>query len=114
MSLPAAAPSPAFRPLQVGRLTLSSRVVLAPLTRLRAHDDHTPSDLAVEYYAQRASYPGTLLIAEGTTVAHEAVGWANSPGAWNAKQVKGWKKIVDAGRCCLAPLYPAQDFSARR
>ncbi len=95
---PSAAPSLAFTPLQVGRLTLSSRIVLAPLTRLRAHDDHTPSALAVEYYRQRASYPGTLLIGEGTTVAREAVGWANSPGIFNAKQVEGWKKIVDAGQ----------------
>lgn len=98
-STPSASLAPAFAPLQVGRLTLSSRIVLAPLTRLRAHADHAPSALAAEYYAQRASYPGTLLIGEGTAIAPEAVGWANSPGIFSPSQVEGWRRIVDAGEC---------------
>ena len=45
-----------FDPLKVGALTLPNRIVLSPLTRSRAHPDtRVPSDLAVEYYRQRAA-----------------------------------------------------------
>ena len=82
-----------FKPIKVGDLTLQTSVVLAPLTRTRASDTHVPSDLAVKYYAQRASYPGTLLISEGTIVAPRAAGWSNAPGVWTEEQIAAWKKV---------------------
>jgi NADPH2 dehydrogenase len=91
------ATSVAFTPLQVGDLTLQHRISLAPCTRLRTHPDHTISDLAQEYYAQRASYPGTLLISEGNNISAAAGGWAFVPGCYTAKHVEAWKKVVDAG-----------------
>ena len=54
-----------LEPLQIGNLHLKNRIVLAPLTRLRADDDHVPLDFVDEQYAQRGSVPGTLLISEG-------------------------------------------------
>jgi NADPH2 dehydrogenase len=50
----------------------------------------------VEYYAQRASFPGTLLVSEATPIAPQAGGYSNIPGIWNDKQIAGWKKVVDA------------------
>lgn len=47
---------------------------MAPLTRHRATAEHVPGPLAVEYYSQRASMPGTLLITEATTIAARAGG----------------------------------------
>ena len=44
-----------FSPIQIGRITLDHRVVMAPLTRHRANKAHVHGDLAVEYYGQRAS-----------------------------------------------------------
>lgn len=44
-----------FAPIQVGRCSLSNRLVMAPMTRSRALFDGTPGELAAEYYAQRAS-----------------------------------------------------------
>ncbi|KAI0780587.1 NADH:flavin oxidoreductase/NADH oxidase [Trametes elegans] len=89
-----------FQPITVGDLTLAHRVVLAPLTRCRANPGHVPNDLAVEYYAQRASVPGTLLISEGTFIAAQAGGLSFSnttiPGIWSEEQVAAWKRIVDA------------------
>ena len=82
-----------FRPIRVGDVTLSHRVVLAPLTRLRNDDDHVPTDLVAEYYAQRASVPGTLLITEGTFIAQRAGGYNNVPGIWNDDQIKAWKTV---------------------
>ncbi|CCL99889.1 uncharacterized protein FIBRA_01914 [Fibroporia radiculosa] len=85
-----------FQPLRVGNFTLSHRVVLAPLTRTRANKDHVHGDLAVEYYSQRASVPGTLLITEATFIAAKAGGFPHVPGIWNDEQVIAWKKVTDA------------------
>ncbi|KAL5532379.1 hypothetical protein ACEPAF_5949 [Sanghuangporus sanghuang] len=85
-----------FQPIKVGNLQLSHRIVLAPLTRFRADDAHVPTDIMTEYYAQRASVPGTLLITEATPVAAKAAGQPNTPGIWNDAQIEGWKKVVDA------------------
>lgn len=42
-------------PVKAGALTLSSRVVMAPLTRSRAgQPGDVPTELNAEYYAQRA------------------------------------------------------------
>ncbi|KZT25906.1 FMN-linked oxidoreductase [Neolentinus lepideus HHB14362 ss-1] len=85
-----------FQPKQIGAVTLQHRIVLAPLTRNRASKEHVHGDLAVEYYSQRASMPGTLLIAEATLITHKAGGYPNVPGIWSAEQVAAWKKVVDA------------------
>lgn len=82
-----------LQPVRVGNLNLSHRVVLAPLTRFHADDAHVATDLMVEHYAQRASVPGTLLIAEATPVAPKAGGYANVPGIWNDAQIEGWKRV---------------------
>ena len=43
-------------PVKLGGHTLNNRVVMAPMTRSRAYNrDQAPTDLHVEYYAQRAS-----------------------------------------------------------
>ncbi|KAI0640768.1 NADH:flavin oxidoreductase/NADH oxidase [Trametes meyenii] len=85
-----------FRPIRVGDINLNHRIVLAPMTRLRADNDHVHTDLGVEYYKQRASVPGTLLISEGTFISQQAVGVPSVPGIWNDAQVASWKKITDA------------------
>jgi N-ethylmaleimide reductase len=57
-----------FSPLKVGRYQLAHRVVLAPLTRMRAERPGlSPRPLNTEYYRQRTT-PGGLLIAEATPV----------------------------------------------
>jgi len=89
------ADQPLFLPYNMGDITLTNRIVMAPLTRMRAHPhDHVPTDLQAEYYAQRAS--AGLIIAEATAVSPDAFGWADTPGLWNAEQVQGWKKVTEA------------------
>jgi len=85
-----------FQPLRVGTSDLKHRVVMAPLTRLRADKDHVHGELGKTYYAQRSSVPGTLIISEGTFIAPQAAGYANVPGIWNDAQIAGWKAITDA------------------
>ena len=85
--------APLFTPLQVGRVTLSHRIVLAPLTRRRATKDHVHTDLGTEYYTQRSSVPGSLLITEATTVHPAAGAYLNAPYIYTDAQVQAWKKV---------------------
>ncbi|RPD63407.1 NADH:flavin oxidoreductase/NADH oxidase [Lentinus tigrinus ALCF2SS1-6] len=99
-----------FQPIRVGEITLGHRVVFAPLTRCRADKRGVHTDMGVEYYAQRASVPGSLLISEATYVSRAAEGRsANAPGVWNEEQIAAWKKITDAvhakGSCIFMQLW---------
>ncbi|KAJ3551584.1 hypothetical protein NM688_g4618 [Phlebia brevispora] len=85
-----------FTPIQVGRLSLKHRVVLAPVTRMRVRAAHIPAEIVAEYYAQRASVPGTLLITETTLITPQASGATFVAGIWSDAQVEAWKSIVDA------------------
>ncbi|GAA5890664.1 hypothetical protein JCM8208_004953 [Rhodotorula glutinis] len=85
-----------FEPITVGDMRLSHRLVMAPLTRFRADEQHVHQPVAAEYYSQRASTPGTLLITEATFIDPKASGYANVPGIWTDEQVQGWKRVVDA------------------
>jgi len=68
---------------------------MAPLTRMRAaNPGHVPSELHVEYYAQRAS--AGVIIGECTEISPDAYGWADTPGLWSAEQVRGWRGVTDA------------------
>ena len=84
-----------FDPLKIGALTLPNRIVLAPLTRSRAlSDSRVPSDLAVEYYRQRAG--AGMMLTEATSVTPMGVGYAATPGIWSDEQTEGWKKVTAA------------------
>ncbi|KAJ5131051.1 Aldolase-type TIM barrel [Penicillium bovifimosum] len=85
-----------FTPLRVGNMDLSNRIALAPLTRFRVDDDHIPLPFVKDYYAQRGSVPGTLLISEATLITARAGGYANVPGIYNPAQISAWKEITDA------------------
>lgn len=84
-----------FSPLTIGSLTLSNRIIMAPLTRSRANGPgRVPNDLMAQYYGQRAS--AGLILSEATAVDPMGVGYANTPGIWTQEQVDGWKKITKA------------------
>lgn len=84
-----------FTPIKIGKHELEHRVVLAPLTRLRANLDGVPNDLLVEYYTQRAS-KGGLLITEATFIDPLAGGYKKAPGIYSKEQIEGWKKVTDS------------------
>ena len=85
-----------FSPLQLGPYRLEHRVVLAPLTRMRAdRASFAPRPLNAEYYAQRAT-PGGLLIAEASPVMVTGRGNPATPGIYSQAQIKGWRAVVEA------------------
>jgi N-ethylmaleimide reductase len=84
-----------FTPAQVGPYRLSHRVVMAPLTRMRSDPGDVPSDLMVEYYAQRAS-EGGLIVSEATPVSIRGNSYAGAPGIYSDTQIAGWRSVTDA------------------
>jgi N-ethylmaleimide reductase len=85
-----------FQPLQVGAVKLAHRIVMAPLTRMRARQPgDAPHALNAEYYGQRASQGG-LIIAEATDISENARGYPGAPGSYSDEQVAGWREVTDA------------------
>ncbi len=83
-----------FDPLHVNSWDLPNRLVMAPLTRNRATAGMVPGDLAVEYYAQRAS--AGLIVSEGTQPSAVGQGYLDTPGIHTPEQVAGWRRVADA------------------
>lgn len=83
-----------FSQVQLGRYTLSNRVVMAPMTRSRADDAGVPSDLVATYYEQRAS--AGLIISEGVFPVAQGKGYVRTPGIETDEQVAAWKKVAEA------------------
>jgi NADPH2 dehydrogenase len=78
-------------------MTLQNRLVMAPLTRFRADDNHVSIlPMVKEYYAQRACVPGTLLVTEATFISPQASGYPSVPGLFHPDQLKAWKEVTDA------------------
>jgi NADPH2 dehydrogenase len=85
-----------FKPLKVGSIELKNRVAMAPLTRFRASDSHAILPLAAEYYGQRASVPGTLLITEATLITGQHGGYPSVPAIETQEQIDAWKVVTEA------------------
>lgn len=75
-----------FEPIKIGAIELANRIVMAPLTRMRADDERVPGALAQEYYKQRAS--AGLIFTEATSVSPQGVGCPNTPGIWSQEQTQ--------------------------
>ncbi|AXC16386.1 NADH:flavin oxidoreductase (plasmid) [Acidisarcina polymorpha] len=83
-----------FAPLQLGTIKVQNRIIMAPLTRMRAGTGNVPTALNAKYYAQRAS--AGLIIAEGTAVSHQGQGYPGAPGIYTEDQINGWRSVTDA------------------
>jgi N-ethylmaleimide reductase len=80
-------------PINLGALQLPNRIIMAPLTRMRAPNS-IPTDMMVTYYSQRAS--AGLIISEATPISPQGVGYPSTPGIWNRQQIEAWQKITTA------------------
>ncbi|KAF2479308.1 hypothetical protein BDY17DRAFT_305359 [Neohortaea acidophila] len=88
-------PTRLFEPVKLGRLNLSSRIVMGPLSSGLADEHNVLAPAAKDYYGQRGCVPGTLLIGEATFVSAKAGGTSESrSGIWSARQIAAWKEAV--------------------
>jgi N-ethylmaleimide reductase len=83
-----------FAPLKLGTIQMPNRIIMAPLTRMRAGAGNAPTALNAKYYSQRAS--AGLIIAEGTAVSHQGQGYPGAPGIYTNDQIEGWRLVTDA------------------
>ncbi|GAA0352058.1 alkene reductase [Actinoallomurus spadix] len=82
-----------FEPVTLGALELPNRLVMAPMTRSRAHGGLV-TELTAEYYAQRAG--AGLIVTEGAQPSVIGQGYVDTPGLHSAEQVAAWRKVTDA------------------
>ncbi|MDR3484677.1 MAG: alkene reductase [Bradyrhizobium sp.] len=92
-----------FNPFDLAGLNLANRMVMAPMTRTRADDAGVPTDAMAEYYVQRAS--AGLIVTECTAVRQDSAGIIHAPGAYNAAQEAGWRKITDGVHAAGGRIY---------
>lgn len=84
-----------YTPLAVGALDLPNRILMAPLTRMRAsRPGDIPNALMQTYYRQRAS--AGLIISEGAQISPQGKGYEATPGIYSAEQVVGWQSVTQA------------------
>jgi N-ethylmaleimide reductase len=83
-----------FTPLKLGAIKIPNRIIMAPLTRMRAGANGVPTTLNAEYYRQRAS--AGLIISEGTAITADAHGYPVAPGIYLKEQIAGWRLVTDA------------------
>lgn len=85
-----------FNPVQVGAYTLSHRVTLAPMTRLRTtQPGDVPSAMMADFYGQRAS-DGGLQIVEAASVSVQARSYLGAASIYHDGQMEGWQAVTKA------------------
>jgi N-ethylmaleimide reductase len=98
-------------PLIAGSLSLKNRVVMAPLTRVRAGSTHVPNKLMADYYSQRAD--AGLIITECSMVAGDACAFLGEGGIFDDACLAGWRAVTDAvhaagGRIIMQIWHPGR------
>lgn len=83
-----------FDRYQLGELVLPNRVVMAPMTRVRAAAGALATPSMATYYAQRAS--AGLIVTEGVQPSLLGQSNAGTPGLHTDEQVKAWQLVTDA------------------
>ncbi|KXS94852.1 hypothetical protein AC578_8046, partial [Pseudocercospora eumusae] len=86
-----------LKPIRVGNIHLSHRIVMGPLCSNLANNEHVlEPGAAAEYYGSRAREPGTLIIGEATFISARAGGITEArAGVWTEKQIDGWRRAVE-------------------
>ncbi|TFE27484.1 alkene reductase [Cohnella luojiensis] len=82
-----------WSPIKIGRMELSHRLAMAPMTRGRALPDGTPGEFTPLYYKQRASLG--LLISEGTQPSDDGQGYLFTPGIYTDAHIAGWREVAN-------------------
>jgi len=82
-----------FETYDLAGIELPNRLVMAPLTRMRASADGVMGEMNAEYYAQRAT--AGLIVAEGAFPHHSGKSYPGQPGIETPEQIAGWSKVTE-------------------
>jgi 2,4-dienoyl-CoA reductase-like NADH-dependent reductase (Old Yellow Enzyme family) len=106
----------ALSPFHLRNHRLRNRLAVAPMTRVSASPDGTPTPRMADYYAAFAEGGFGLLITEGTHPdAEHSQGYLNQPGLVTDAHVSGWRAVTQrvhaAGAVIVAQLMHAGALS---
>lgn len=85
---------PLFEGVTTKELNLKNRLVMAPMTRLRAHADGKASTAMAQYYQQRAT--AGLIITEATMVSPLSHGYMFCPGIYAPEHASAWRNVTES------------------
>ncbi|MFB5675167.1 NADH:flavin oxidoreductase [Paenibacillus terreus] len=83
-----------FQPFSINNMTLSNRVVMAPMTR-QFSPEGVPGDDVAAYYRRRAENGVGLIVTEGTIINHpDSSNQENVPHFYGEEALNGWANVV--------------------
>jgi 2,4-dienoyl-CoA reductase-like NADH-dependent reductase (Old Yellow Enzyme family) len=95
-----------FQPLQVNRLNLPNRIVMAPMTRSFAPGGVLDPAMA-DYYRLRAEGGVGLIVSEGTAVDHPVAHHTDKiPNFYGAAALAQWKHVIDSVHAAGGRMFP--------
>ncbi|CAM3994047.1 NADH:flavin oxidoreductase [Saccharibacillus endophyticus] len=95
-----------FQPFRVGNLSLSNRIVMAPMTR-QFSPEGVPGDNVAAYYRRRAENGVGLIVTEGTVIDHpDASNQQNVPHIHGEAALAGWKNVVSEVHAAGGKIIP--------
>ncbi|WP_117232999.1 alkene reductase [Vibrio maerlii] len=84
-----------FQPIQLGDITATNRIAMAPMTRSRTtQPGDVPNEMMATYYKQRAN--AGLIVTEGSPISAVGRGYSMTPGIYTQDHIDGWKKVTSA------------------
>ena len=86
-------------------LSLSGRVVMAPMTRSRS-PHNIPGPEVARYYRRRAENNVALIITEGTIVDPSGHAYPDVPNFYGKKALQGWKNVVEQVHDAGGKIFP--------
>lgn len=88
---------PALQPVTLAGARLANRLAVAPMTRVSASEDGTPTEAMARYYAAFAAGGFGMVITEGTyTDTQYSQGYFSQPGIVTESHVAAWQPIAKA------------------
>ena len=79
-------------PVRIGRRELGNRIVMAPMARARCDENHVPTPMVAEYYAQRAS--AGLIVAEASSVSPRSCSRGQTAAIYLDSHAAGWRRVA--------------------
>src|SRR5271154_2385532 len=84
-----------FTPFSIKNLSLSNRIVMAPMTRSKSPGG-IPGPNVADYYRRRAEGGVGLIVTEGTYVPHPgANSYPDVPHFYGEESLAGWKRVAE-------------------
>ncbi|MFJ6650984.1 tRNA-dihydrouridine synthase [Streptomyces sp. NPDC091290] len=90
-------PHPALEPVTLAGAKLANRLAVAPMTRVSASEDGTPTEAMARYYASFSSGGFGLVITEGTyTDTQYSQGYFYQPGIVTEAHIEAWRPVAES------------------